>query len=1043
MAQGEFIEILSSDALASLKTANDEVTKLISNINKVGESMKAIKTPSQSDSATRKLQADYQKQEIALQKAQKALEKERLEDIKLAKAREVNMDKYNTMLAKENAMLEKNANLYNKIQAKVNAMIPEYNNLAARKSIGLDLTAKETIRYELLTARLKKYQNALKAIDADIGKHQREVGNYAKANSNLSNAIGQISRELPNFGQSFSIGVLSLTNNVGALIDSIKQVKTQNKALEADGKKTKSVFSQILSSVLSWQTALFIGIGIFSAYSREIGNFVSELFSGKQALDELTKAKQDFNSKRLDSGAKTNQEVQTLMNYIAIVKDTTKADEVRLAAFQKIKAVGGYYFQDLKQSEILTQKGTKAIEGFTNALEAQAKAQDYLAGNLETKKRIAQLQAEIDIREDYENTLRENYALINNTKTPKAVIEQLEKETEALKKNEKERRKKIKETEDLTLSEENSLLIKDEITKLENLQLTQRRSINKSLEDSILLDLKAEKTLKAKKERIALNFKEVTSEYELKKAILSRQLAQSSDKMENEDFDYETRIKARVEFSEKSIEILELEAKKEKAILTLKYTDDLAQNNLAYKNKLINAKQFNENILDINKRYNNEIARVDLDYSLKWNDLLNQNSAFYKKFQDDKLAQTENVNKLINEAEKSKFKRIYDEESKTLEVRQKAFDEYIKLSKKELEAEKIKELARAKSNEEVIAIYQKYKNLNAELDLIESPFVKARKEFEKYIDSLSSGQLEKALNDIGIASLKMFLDFDKNGESTFDKLFKMANTFGEQFAVVFQTVGDVVQETLGVIQEMSNAHFDNQLSRLAEQRDVAIAFAGDSATAREEIERQYDQRQRQLKRQQAKEQQKFALFNIAINTAQGIVSALASTPPNIPLSIAIGVIGAVQAGLVASTPIPEFYKGTENAPEGWAYTQEKGAEIITDKNGKVKSLGSNKGAELTYLNKGDKVFTAQESQMMFNNDLNNILVGNGIMMPKVEVNMDTQLITNEIKSLARTIANKESFTIVENDRGRKVYQRKQAETKELLNNVLTIKGYEV
>ena len=266
--------------------------------------------------------------------------------------------------------------------------------------------------------------------------------------------------------------------------------------------------------------------------------------------------------------------------------------------------------------------------------------------------------------------------------------------------------------------------------------------------------------------------------------------------------------------------------------------------------------------------------------------------------------------------------------------------------------------------------------------------------------------------------------------------------FGENFTETFLAISQISQEALEFMTQSSNAYFENQLYQLAQQRDVAIAFAGESATAREEIERQYDQRQRQLKRQQAKEQQKIALFNITIDTAQAIVASFKTDPTGFLAGI-IGAIGILKAGLVASTPIPEFYKGTDNAPEGWAYTQEKGAEIITDKNGKVKSLGSNKGAELTYLNKGDKVFTAQESQMMFNNDLNNILVSNGIMMPKVEVNMDTQIITNEIKSLARTIANKESFTIVENDRGRKVYQRKQAETKELLNNVLTIKGYEV
>jgi len=159
---------------------------------------------------------------------------------------------------------------------------------------------------------------------------------------------------------------------------------------------------------------------------------------------------------------------------------------------------------------------------------------------------------------------------------------------------------------------------------------------------------------------------------------------------------------------------------------------------------------------------------------------------------------------------------------------------------------------------------------------------------------------------------------------------------------------------------------------------------------------------------------------------------------------AIGVIGALQAGIVGSQQIPQFWTGTDNAPEGMAWTQEKGREIITDKSGKIKSMGSDKGAQMTYLSKGDKVFNASETEaLMFNSSLNNMLLGSGIMMPKVEVSMDAEKITNEIKSLASTIANKPSFTLVKDAKGERVYMRKQAEIKEMQNARLNIKGYDV
>jgi len=67
------------------------------------------------------------------------------------------------------------------------------------------------------------------------------------------------------------------------------------------------------------------------------------------------------------------------------------------------------------------------------------------------------------------------------------------------------------------------------------------------------------------------------------------------------------------------------------------------------------------------------------------------------------------------------------------------------------------------------------------------------------------------------------------------------------------------------------------------------------------------------------------------------------------------------------TGLGGFEKGTDSAPEGWAWTQEKGSEIITDSKGKIKSMGSDGGHALTYLNKGDQVKTAKETTDIIRN----------------------------------------------------------------------------
>jgi len=250
-----------------------------------------------------------------------------------------------------------------------------------------------------------------------------------------------------------------------------------------------------------------------------------------------------------------------------------------------------------------------------------------------------------------------------------------------------------------------------------------------------------------------------------------------------------------------------------------------------------------------------------------------------------------------------------------------------------------------------------------------------------------------------------------------------------------------------MMQNLENQRSEQQLANLEKEYQTALLFAGESTVAREELERQYDERRKVIQRRQAQQQKQLAIFNILVNTAQGVVSALASTPPNIPLSIAIGAIGALQAGIVASQQLPQFYKGTENAPEGWAWTDEKGAELHLDKFGKVKDYGSDKGARLKYLEKGDVIKPANVTEsILFNNELNGILTNNGISSaPTVIIDggLSKDDFNSGISKLAKTINEKEALSIIRDKRGERVYREKQNKRTELLNIILKAGRYDV
>jgi hypothetical protein len=260
---------------------------------------------------------------------------------------------------------------------------------------------------------------------------------------------------------------------------------------------------------------------------------------------------------------------------------------------------------------------------------------------------------------------------------------------------------------------------------------------------------------------------------------------------------------------------------------------------------------------------------------------------------------------------------------------------------------------------------------NQEFAKIESQ-VKFYEDLIKVINGTSDAtkELKKEQNDYFESFIDTFSS-ESGFSKTFDILRDNIENFGKDAKTTALAISEAFQEAFNTMSEASQSNFDAEYSRLEMQRDNAILFAGESATAKEEIERQYEERRKQIARREAEAQKRLAIFNIAINTAQAVVASL----PNIPLSVAIGLIGAAQIAMVSAQEIPAFWRGTENAPEGWALTQEKGAEIITDKYGKVKTYGNDKGAQMTYLNKGDKVYNAQKSEAYINNEL----AKNGIM----------------------------------------------------------------
>jgi len=336
----EFIEVLSPSALKDLQALNSEIVKTIAGVKEVNSNMISVKTPSGSDSAIKGLSAQYDAQAKAIKNLQNELLKEQKERAKTVQTilnqsksyQDLAKQKERSLMAteRENAKLVASQNLYNKVQAKLNQLSAEYKNLAVQKELSGKLTETEAKRYEFLQGKITKYDATLKAVDATMGKYQRNVGNYASGFSPISNSINQLTREMPAFTNSIQTGFMALSNNIPIFTDAIGNAIKQNKLLQAEGKPTVSVLGQLASSFLSWQTLMGVGITLLTVYGKDIVEWVSGVSKADEANKKLKTTLSEVNNEQQTS-------VVQLEALNKIVLDNTKTEQQRLVAYKQLQ----------------------------------------------------------------------------------------------------------------------------------------------------------------------------------------------------------------------------------------------------------------------------------------------------------------------------------------------------------------------------------------------------------------------------------------------------------------------------------------------------------------------------------------------------------------------------------------------------------------------------------------------------------------------------------------------------------------------------------
>lgn len=146
-----------------------------------------------------------------------------------------------------------------------------------------------------LLASINQADEKIKELDATIGNHQRNVGNYASGWNGLNMSVQQIVRELPAATMGLNMFFLAISNNLPILTDEIKRAKIANEELKKSGQKGVPVWKQLVSSLFSWQTAMMVGITVLSMYGKEIVEWTSNLFKSKDAILSTEEAMEKVN----------------------------------------------------------------------------------------------------------------------------------------------------------------------------------------------------------------------------------------------------------------------------------------------------------------------------------------------------------------------------------------------------------------------------------------------------------------------------------------------------------------------------------------------------------------------------------------------------------------------------------------------------------------------------------------------------------------------------------------------------------------------------
>lgn len=350
------------DLLSELKAANDEKTKAMAQIRLYSNEIARLKA----DVAALNKEEQQNGQLSAKKRAQVLDAAVSIEEYKQE------ISQLRRELANQIKLEQTAVGSINEMSQALTRMRAVYKNMSAAD--------REGAQGQTMLKNIESLDTKIKELDASMGVHTRNVGNYASGFNMLGFQIQQVARELPSLAYGPQIFFSAISNNLPMLADEIARAKKSVDELKKAGQTFTPVWKQIASSIFSWQTLLVAGVTVLTLYGKEITNWVASLFKGKTTIDASAAALERFNSAMAQGSVSAQSELTKLNLLYRAATDLSKPYEERAEAVKKLQDIYPAYFGNMAAEQVMVGNAVGAYENLRDAIieVAEAKAAQEL-----------------------------------------------------------------------------------------------------------------------------------------------------------------------------------------------------------------------------------------------------------------------------------------------------------------------------------------------------------------------------------------------------------------------------------------------------------------------------------------------------------------------------------------------------------------------------------------------------------------------------------------------------------------------------------------